>query len=161
MSDKPPKEPVLEANFPPQLQGLDLSVPERPSMIILPFSNLTEDPNNDHWAEGLRIDIQAALVKITGIFLIAAGAANAMRGQETQSAGEALGVRYVLQGSVRRSASSLRISAELIDVHSGNAIWTETYDRKLDDGFEVQDEIIQEIISALDVKLLRGEQAAV
>ena len=161
VSNKPPKEALSDTNFPPQLQGLDLSVPERPSMVILPFSNLTVDTENDHLAEGIRIDIQAALVKVTGIFLIAAGAANAMRGQDTTSAGKALGVRYVLQGSVRRAASNLRISAELIDVLAGNAIWTETYDRKLDDGFEVQDEVIQEIISALDVKLLRGEQAAV
>ncbi|MEE9240373.1 MAG: hypothetical protein V3U53_04205, partial [bacterium] len=131
------------------------------SMVILPFSNLTDDPKNDHLGEGIRVDIQAALVKITDIFLIAAGSANAMRGRDAQSAGKALGVRYVLHGSVRRSASNLRISVELIDVQAGNVIWTETYDRKLDDGFEVQDEIVQEIITALDVKLLRGEQAAV
>ncbi len=161
ISGKPAKEIAPGANFPPQLQGLDLTVPERPSMVILPFTNLTGDPENEHLAEGIRVDIQAALVKITGIFLIAAGSANAMRGRDTRSAGEALGVRYVLQGSVRRSASNLRISAELIDAQPGNVIWTETYDRKLDDGFEVQDEIIREIISALDVKLLRGEQAAV
>jgi DNA-binding SARP family transcriptional activator/TolB-like protein len=158
---QPAKEIVPGVNFPPQLQGLDLTVPERPSMVILPFSNLTGDPKNDHLGEGIRIDIQAAFVKITGIFLIAAGSASAMRGNYSLSAGKALGVRYVLEGSVRRSASNLRISAELVDVQAGNAIWTETYDRKLDDGFEVQDEIIREIISALDVKLLRGEQAAV
>lgn len=161
MNGKFIKDIMPGANFPPQLQGLDLTVPERPSMVILPFSNLTDDPKNDHLAEGIRVDIQAALVKITGIFLIAAGSANAMRGRDSLSAGKALGVRYVLQGSLRRSAANLRISTELIDTQAGNATWTETYDRKLDDGFEVQDEIIQEIITALDVKLLRGEQAAV
>ena len=75
--------------------------------------------------------------------------------------GDALGVRYVLQGSIRRSGSQLRISAELIDVREGHATWTETYDRLFTDGFEVQDEIIGNIVKSLDVKLLRGEQAAV
>ncbi len=155
------QETPAAPDLPPQLQGLDLSVPERPSIVILPFDNLTGDAENDHLAEGIRIDIQAALVKITGIFLIAAGSANAMRGRDALSAGDALGVRHALQGSLRRSGSKLRISAEIIDVQAGNAIWTDTYDREFDDGFEVQDEIIEEIITALDVKLLRGEQAAV
>ncbi len=159
----PPGTPEISVapDRPPQLQGLDLSMPNRPSIVILPFDNLTGGTENGHLAEGIRIDIQAALVKITGIFIIAAGSANAMRGRETISAGKALGVSYVLRGSLRRSGSMLRISAELIDVQSGSAIWTDSYDRQFDDGFEVQDEIIREIITALDVKLLRGEQAAV
>ena len=161
LGNKPAKKPTLGAEFPAQLQGLDLTIPERPSIVILPFENLTGRTDNDHLAEGIRIDIQAALIKITGIFLIAAGSANAMRGRDARSSGEALGVRYVLQGSVRRSGPNLRVSAELIDTHAGSAIWTETYDRLFDDGFEVQDEIIERIITALDVKLLRGEQAAV
>jgi TolB-like protein/DNA-binding SARP family transcriptional activator len=148
-------------DLPPQLLGLDLSIPARPSIVILPFDNLTGDDDNGYLSEGIRIDIQAALVKITGIFLIAAGSANAMRGRDGFSAGNALGVNYVLQGSLRRSGSKLRISAELIDIQSGNAIWTDSYDRQFDDGFEVQDDIIREIITALDVKLMRGEQAAV
>jgi DNA-binding SARP family transcriptional activator/TolB-like protein len=153
--------PTLIPNLPPQLQGLDLRPPARPSIVILPFSNLTGDPGEDYLAEGIRIDIQAALVKITGIFLIAAGAANAVRGSDAQTAGRAFGVRYALHGSIRRAGANLRISAELIDVEGGQAIWTEIYDRRFDDGFEVQDEIIAEIIKALDVKLLRGEHAAV
>lgn len=150
-----------EAGLPPQLQGLGLRPPERPSIVILPFSNLTGHPDQDYLAEGLRIDIQAALIKITGIFLIAAGSANALRGQDAQTAGRKLGVRYVLQGSVRRSAKKLRVSSELIDVASGAAIWTKTYDRLFDEEFTVQDEIVANIIQELDVKLLRGEDAAV
>jgi tetratricopeptide (TPR) repeat protein len=84
-----------------------------------------------------------------------------MRASHPHAAGEALGVRYVLQGSVRRSGNNLRVSAELVDVLADHAIWTETYDRQFNDGFEVQDEIIEAIITALDVKLLSGEQAAV
>ncbi|MDP6786664.1 MAG: BTAD domain-containing putative transcriptional regulator [Rhodospirillales bacterium] len=158
---KSAKEITVGTNLPPQLQGLDLSPPKRPSILILPFENLTGDGDNDHLAEGLRIDIQAAMVKITGVFIIAAGSANAMRGRDAKSAADAFGVRHVLQGSVRKSGSRLRVSAELIDVQLQNAIWTETYDRLFDDGFAVQDEIIEEIVTALDVKLLRGEQAAV
>jgi adenylate cyclase len=160
MEHDPPRKSA-NSDLPPQLEGLDLTVPERPSLLILPFKNLTGDDNQDHLAEGIRIDIQAALVKITGIFLIAAGSANAMRDKDARNAGNAMGVRYVLQGSVRGTQSKLRIAAELIDVVTGTAIWTDNYDRTFDDSFEVQDEIIEEIITALDVKLLRGEQAAV
>ena len=156
----PPGTPPAP-DLPPQLQGLDLRMPARPSIVILPFDNLTGDGENDHLAEGIRIDIQSALVKITGIFIIAAGSANAMRGRDALGAGKALGVRYVLRGSLRRSGARLRILAELIDVQSGIALWTDSYDHQFDDGFEVQDEIVREIITALDVKLLHGEQAAV
>lgn len=158
------KAPVTEtrpSELPPQLQSLDLTVPERPSIVIVPFRNLTGDPAQECLAEGLRLDIQAALVKITGIFLIAAGSANALRGTDTRTAGAALGVRYALQGSIRRTGQKLRISTELIDVEGGNAIWTDSYDRLFDDGFDVQDEIVEEIITALDVQLLSGEQAKV
>jgi DNA-binding SARP family transcriptional activator/TolB-like protein len=155
------KQASEASDLPPQLLGLDLSIPARPSIVILPFDNLTGDDESGYLSEGIRIDIQAALVKITGIFLIAAGSANAMRGRDGLSAGNALGVNYVLQGSLRRSGSKLRISTELIDIQSGSAIWTDSYDRQFNDGFEVQDDIIREIITALDVKLLRGEQAAV
>ena len=105
---KPAKEIVPGSNFPPQLQGLDLTVPERPSMVILPFSNLTGDANYDHLAEGIRIDVQAALVKITGIFLIAAGSANAMRGRDTQSAGQ--GVRRSLCRSGQRAEIRFKLA---------------------------------------------------
>lgn len=152
---------TLRNKLPPQLHGLDLTVPERPSIVIVPFRNLTGDPAQEHLAEGLRIDIQAALVKITGIFLIAPGSANALRGTDARTAGAALGVRYALQGSIRGAGRKLRISAELIDVEDGNAIWTDSYDRLFDDGFDVQDEIIEKIITALDVQLLSGEQAKV
>ncbi|MFC1665771.1 BTAD domain-containing putative transcriptional regulator [Pseudomonadota bacterium] len=161
LATKRPQATPIAPDLPPQLQGLNLSLPERPSIVILPFDNLTGDAENQHLAEGIRIDIQSALVKITGIFLIAAGSANAMCGRDAVSAGKALSVRYVLKGSVRRSGSLLRISAELIEVQSGRAIWTDSYDRQFDDGFDVQDEIIREIITSLDVKLLRGEQAVV
>ena len=84
-----------------------------------------------------------------------------MRGKDAIEAGSALSVQYVLQGSIRKSGSKLRISTELIDTKVGNAIWTENYNRQWQDGFDVQDEIIREIITALDVRLLHGEQAAV
>lgn len=158
---KAPAVGGLRNGLPPQLQGLDLTVPERPSIVIVPFRNLTGDADQDYLAEGIRIDIQAALVKITGIFLIAPGSANALRSADARRAGAVLGVRNALQGSIRRAGKKLRISAELIDVEGGNAIWTESYDRLFDDGFDVQDEIVEEIITALDVRLLGGEQAKV
>jgi TolB-like protein len=148
-------------DLPHQLQGLELTIPERPSILIMPFDNLSNDPENDYLTQGIRIDIQAALVKITGIFVIAAGSANALAGKDSVAAGKALSVQYVLHGSLRKSGSMLRIATELIDVESGSAISTETYDREFVSGFAVQDEIIRRIITCLDVKLLHGEQAAV
>ncbi|MFT5116226.1 MAG: TolB-like protein/DNA-binding SARP family transcriptional activator [Candidatus Azotimanducaceae bacterium] len=153
--------PQGSTRLPLQLRGLNLIVPERPSIVILPFKNLTSDAENDYLADGIRIDIQAALVKITGIFLIAAGSANALKMIDPREAANTLGVRYTLSGSLRRSGDDLRISSELIDAQTGCAVWTETYDRKLENGFAVQDEIIEQIVTKLDVKLLGGEQAAV
>ena len=146
---------------PPQLQGLYLKAPERPSVVILPFQNLTGRAEDDHIATGVRIDIQAALIKITGVLLIAVGSANAFRCAAPEEAARSLGVRYVLDGSIRKSGDNLRIAAELTDGRARQVVWSEVFDRRLDDSFAVQDEIIDRIVTALDVKLLSGEQARV
>ena len=151
----------LPAGVPPQLARLNLKPPERPSIVILPFRTLTGRAEDDHIAEGLRIDIQAALVKITGLMLIAAGSANAFRGAAPDHAAKALGVGYVLDGGVRRSGDDLRISCELIDGRARQTVWSEVFDCRLDESVDVQDRIVDRIVTALDVKLLHGEQARV
>ena len=134
--------------------------PEKPSIAILPFANLSGDPEQDYLAEGLRLDIQATLVHASELFLIAPATVARYRGRATpaEQAGRELGVRYVLQGAVRRSGGRIRVSTELTDVMARQIVWAERYDRVLEDGFDVQDEIVAEVLKGLDVKLASGER---
>jgi class 3 adenylate cyclase/TolB-like protein len=133
---------------------------EKPSIAILPFVNLSGAPEQDYLAEGLRLDIQATLVHASGLFLIAPATVARYRGGATPAdqAGRELGVRYVLQGAVRRSGGRIRVTAELTDVIARQIVWAERYDRVLEDGFDVQDEIVAEVLKGLDVRLASGER---
>jgi adenylate cyclase len=133
----------------------------KPSIVILPFENLTGDSEQDFLADGLRIDIQNALVKVSGVFLIAAGSANAYRGKPANQATTDLGVRFALAGSVRRAGDRVRISLTLTDEASEEIVWVEQYDRQLDDAFALLDEITGNVLTALNVKLVAGESARV
>jgi TolB-like protein len=139
----------------------NLPMPDRPSIVILPFQNLSDDPQQGYLADGLRIDIQNALVKVSGVFLIAAGSANAVSESSAQEAAHDMGVRYVLEGSVRRVGDHIRISIQLSDCQSGHIIWSDQYDRLAEDTFEVLDEITAKILTAINVKLVVGESARV
>ncbi len=138
-----------------------LPLPERPSIVILPFRNLTGDPEQDYLGDGLRVDIQNALIKVSGLFIIAFGSATAHGGKPAGEAAQSLGVRYVLEGSVRRAGNRLRIAATLTDTVSGEIVWAEKYDRVIKDTFELMDEITGRILTALNVKLVAGEPAKV
>lgn len=142
--------------------GIELEIPPEPSLIVAPFRDLSNG-HLDHLAEGLRIDIQSALVKISGLFVIAAGSAASYVGQDTrpEQIATEMGVRYVLTGAVRGSAQRIRVSAELTDGLTGQVVWSERYDRDLDEDFIVPDEIVERIVAMLDVTLARGEQARV
>ena len=146
---------------PPQMESLDLPLPERPSVVLLPFACLGADAEGQALAEGLRIDIQNALVKMSGLFLVAAGSANAHRGVPGSAAAPRLGVRHALEGTVQRLGERVRVSMTLTDTASGVVIWSERYDRRLDASFALQDEIAERVVTALDVKLAAGEQARV
>jgi adenylate cyclase len=121
------------------------------------------DDGNDHLANGIRLDVQTALVKISGLFVIAAGPANSYAGRNipVQQVGNEMGVRYVLEGNLQRSGQRLRVTAQLTDTSDNQVIWAERYDPSLDDELEVQDEITRRVVTALDVKLVGGEQARV
>ena len=129
--------------------------------MLLPFRNLSGDEQQDFLVEGLRIDIQSALTKVSGVFMIAAGAANALRGATPEDASAAVGVRYVLQGSVRTAGNRVRGAVELTDAAADEVVWAEQFDRILDDSFELQDEITARVLTAMNVKLVAGEQAKV
>jgi len=134
-------------------------IPDRPSLAVLPFVNLSGDPDEDYFAAGLWTDINSDLVKLSGLFLISMMTTGSYTGKSVSvhEVGRELGVRYVLEGTVRRAGDRIRITAQLTDTRSGEPVWAERYDRTLEDLFALQDEINDEIVTALDVKLIHGE----
>jgi len=140
--------------------GDELPLPETPSIAILPFKNLSGDPQQDYLADGIRLHIQAMLVKLAGLFLIAPGTMAKYRDSDATPGRVAreLGVRYILEGAVQTAGDKVRITVELTDTVTRQAVWAEQYQRVLDDGFGVQDDITVEVVKALDVELLSGEK---
>jgi serine/threonine-protein kinase len=126
-----------------------------PSIVVLPFANISRDPDDEYFGDGLAEEIINALAQIPGLKVIARTSAFAFKGQHTdiRRIAEALGVTTVLEGSVRRSGNRLRVTAQLIAAVDGTHMWSQRYDRELADVFDVQDEIAQAIASALKVKL--------
>jgi adenylate cyclase len=132
-----------------------------PSIAVLPFANMSGDPEQEFFADGLVEDIITTLSKLAGLRVIARNSTFAYKGQavDIRKVAEELGVHYVLEGSVRKSASRIRITTQLIDADSGLHVWAERYDRALDDIFAVQDEITLVVATEMQVKLTEGEQA--
>lgn len=137
--------------------------PDSPSLAILPFKAVTGDLDQECLADGLRIDIQAALVKIAGLLIISPSTTNEYRNRNipAEQAAAEMGVRHILGGHVQKAGSRVRITVELIDATSSQVVWTERYERGLDDSFTAQDEITERIVTALDVKLASGEPARI
>jgi TolB-like protein/Flp pilus assembly protein TadD len=138
-----------------------LPLPDKPSIAVLPFVNMSGDPEQEYLGDGFTEEIITALSKTPKLFVIARTSSFRYKGKEVdvRMVGRELGVRYVLEGSVRRSKDELRITAQLVDAKTGNHLWAERYDRELKDAFAVQDEITKKIITELQVKLTVGEQA--
>jgi adenylate cyclase len=134
--------------------------PDKPSIIVLPFDNLSGDPEQQYFSDGIADDIAADLSKLSGLVVIARNSALAYRGRaiKVQEVSRELEVRYVLQGSVRKVGNRVRIVIQLIDGHTGAQLWAERYDRELIDIFAVQDEVATQIVSALAVTLTQGER---
>ena len=128
---------------------------------MLPFDNMSGDPEQGYFADGITEDIITDLSKVSGLFVIARNSSFAYKGQapDMRKVSRELGVRYVLEGSVRRAASRVRINAQMIDGTTGGHLWAERYDRDLEDIFAVQDEVTRTIVDALKVKLTAGEEA--
>ena len=134
---------------------------ELPSIAVLPFANMSGDPEQEYFADGLVEDIITTLSKLAGLRVIARNSSFVYKGQavDIREAAKLLGVRYVLEGSVRKSGNRIRITAQLIDASSGSHLWAERYDRAIDDIFVVQDEITLVLATEMQVKLTEGEQA--
>ncbi|MHC4687982.1 MAG: tetratricopeptide repeat protein, partial [Planctomycetota bacterium] len=137
-----------------------LPLPDKPSIGVLPFTNMSEDPKQEYFSDGMTEEIITALSKVPQLFVIARHSTFTYKGKpvKVQQVGRELGVKYVLEGSVRKAGNKVRITAQLVDAQSGHHLWAERYDRDLDDIFAVQDEITQKIITAMQVKLTKGEQ---
>jgi TolB-like protein len=136
-------------------------LPDKPSIAVLPFNNLSGDPGQEFFSDGITEEIITALSKVPKLFVIARNSTFTYKGKpvKVQQVSEELGVRYVLEGSVRKAGDKIRIAAQLIDALTGNHLWAERYDRNLNDIFAVQDEITKKIITAMQVKLTEGEQS--
>ncbi len=145
------------------VEKMAFPLPEKPSIAVLPFNNLSGDPAQDYIADGISENIISALSKISEMFVIASNSTFTYKGKpvKVQQVSEELGVRYVLEGSAQKIGNRVRITAQLIDATTGHHLWSEKYDRDLKDLFALQDEITQKIIVELQVKLTEGEQARV
>jgi adenylate cyclase len=138
-------------------------LPDKPSIAVLPFVNMSEDPKQEYFSDGITEEIITALSKTPKLFVIARHSTFAYKGKQVKvrQVAEEFGVRYVLEGSVRKSEDRVRITAQLIDALKGHHLWAERYDRTMKDILAIQDEITKKIVTALQVKLTEGEQARV
>jgi TolB-like protein len=127
----------------------------------MPFVNMSGDPEQEYFSDGMSEEIITALSKVPKLFVIARNSTFTYKGKpvKVQQVGRELGVKYVLEGSVRSAGDKIRITAQLVDAHSGNHLWAERYDRDIKDIFALQDEISLKIITALQVSLTEGERA--
>jgi adenylate cyclase len=139
--------------------GKPLPLPDRPSIAVLPFQNMSGDPEQEYFADGMVDDIITALSRLRGFFVIARNSSFAYKGlsPDIRQVGRELGVRYVLEGSVRKSGNRMRITSQLIDVVNGRHLWAERYDRELADIFVVQDEITESVVASIEPQLFLAE----
>jgi len=153
----PPTSPPVEKA---SKQQMALPLPDKPSIALLPFNNLSGDPAQEYFSDGITEEIITALSKVPKFFVVARNSTFTYKGKpvKVQQVSQELGVRYVLEGSVQKAGNKVRITAQLIDALTGNHLWAERYDRNLKDLFAVQDEITKKIITAMQVKLTEGEQ---
>jgi adenylate cyclase len=154
---------LMESDINVPKTGEGLKVPEKPSIAVLPFENISGDPEQEYFSDGITEEIITALSKIPKMFVIARNSTFTYKSKpvKVQQVGEELGVRYVLEGGVRKAGNRVRITAQLVDAATGHHLWAERYERDLKDIFALQDEITYKILTALQVTLTEGEQARV
>src|SRR5205823_2070457 len=132
------------------MPGPSLPLPEKPSIAVLPFQNMSGDPEQEYFTDGIAEDVITLLSKSRGLFVIARNSSFTYKGRaiDVKMVGRELGVRYVLEGSVRKAANRVRVTAQLIEATTGGHLWAERYDRDLSDIFGVQDEITAAVSAA-------------
>jgi adenylate cyclase len=163
------KDPRVRDRIAQSLQKAGLSdqsglpLPDKPSIAVLAFTNMSDDPKQEVFSDGLTEDLITALSKVPNLFVIARNSTFAYKGKpvKVQQVAEDLGVRYVLEGSIQKAGDRVRITVQLIDALKGHHVWSERYDQEIKDVFALQDRIALETLKALDVKLSRGEAARI
>jgi adenylate cyclase len=148
------KTPRTSASIPPA-QSPALALPDQPSIAVLPFANLSGDPQQEYFSDGITDDLITDLSRLPGLFVIARTSSFTYKDKpaKLQEVGRELGVRYVLEGSARKTADRVRINVQLVDASTGDQIWTQRYDRQLHDIFALQDEIVQSLAATLHLQL--------
>jgi TolB-like protein/class 3 adenylate cyclase/tetratricopeptide (TPR) repeat protein len=143
----------------PVVASTQRSLPEKPSVAVLPFQNMSGDAEQDYFADGMVEDIITGLARIKWLFVIARNSSFAYKGKavDVKQVGRELGVRYVLEGSVRRIANRVRVTGQLIEAETGRHIWADRYDRTLDDVFALQDELTMSVVAAIEPSLRQAE----
>ncbi|MCF8131296.1 MAG: tetratricopeptide repeat protein, partial [Deltaproteobacteria bacterium] len=159
---KSPIDPAGLKNGAPA-QNTSVPVPAKPSIAVLPFTNLSGDPSEDYLSDGITEQIITALAKTPKMRVIARNSSYIFKNKPTkvQEIGRELGVRYVLEGSVQKSGDRIRITAQLIDAAKGHHLWAESYERDMKDLFSLQDDVTKQVITVLQVKLTDGEAARI
>jgi adenylate cyclase len=145
---------------PASVERMAFPLPDKPSIAVLPFANMSGDPEQEYFSDGITEDLITDLSKISGLFVIARNSVFTYKGKavKVEKVGQELGVKYVLKGSVRKVKNRVRITAQLVDTTTGGHLWAERYDRDLRDILALQDEVTQKIVTALVVKLTEDEQ---
>jgi adenylate cyclase len=140
-----------------------LTLPDKPSIAVLPFQNLSGDPEQEYFADGIADDVLTTLSKIQEVLVIARASSFVFKGQarDIREIGQMLGARYVLEGSVRKAGNRVRLAAQLIDSLNGSHVWADRFEGDVDAVFELQDRITQDIVAALEVQLTLGEEVRV
>jgi adenylate cyclase len=141
-------------------ESAGLPLPDKPSVAVLPFTNLSQDPTQEYFSDGVTEALITGLSKIAGLFVIARNSVFTYKGKpvNVRDVGRDFGVRYVLEGGVQRAGDRVRITAQLVDAQTGYHLWAERYDREVRDIFAVQDEVTQQIVRALSVKVTEAER---
>ena len=149
----------LPQEEPASIENMAFPLPDKPSIAVLPFTNMSDDPQQEYFADGMTEDLITDLSKISGLFVIARNSSFSYKGQQVKvrQVAEDLGVRYVLEGSVRRAGDQVRINAQLIDATTGGHLWAERYDGSLADIFALQDQVTAQIMNAMSVTLTQRE----
>jgi adenylate cyclase len=152
------RRPSIE---PASVENMAYPLPDKPSIAVLPFTNMSDDPKQEYFSDGITENLIMAISKTPKLFVIARNSTFTYKDKpvKVQHVAEELGVRYILEGSVQKTENRVRITAQFIDAITGRHLWAERFDRNLSDIFAVQDEITIKIINALQVKLTKGESS--
>jgi adenylate cyclase len=154
----PPNRPSARLDV-PEMPSARLALPDKPSMAVLPFQNMSDDIQQEYFVDGMVEDIITGLSRIKWLFVIARNSSSIYRGKavDIRQVGRELGVRYVLEGGVRKAGSRLRITAQLIEAENGAHLWADRYDGMLEDVFDLQDQITDRVIGVVEPRIRQSE----